>query len=352
MSNAIAPVQHLPLRTEPALHESLNGYLIRAAGHNRFPGAERLLVHVLGHRGSPTLDDLPALAAFCRCENEEFARLIGFWQHAGADGRHWYIDGQWLTMANFLNPRRAIVCPACLADFGVAHGAWDLSLNTACEIHDSQLLDRCPSCQRLFGWARSDLYHCACGQDIRRIALHKAHDSERWVASLISARLSSPFDELIVNDALLSRLTNTLTLDSLCKLLWLLGWLLPQVASGTVITGRRKPTLGETRIIIEESFITVREWPKPYHARLLQIASRPHSSSSAAWVDRVFSSIDRFVQTQADELPFLRVAYEQAIRELWRTRPHARASSRLGRQLELPFWQDKSTPGSGLCQKS
>src|SRR6266550_2072973 len=48
---------------------------------------------------------------------------------------------------SIIRPHHPKICPRCLAEFGYALQIWDCSVVTACPIHASMLLDRCPKCR-------------------------------------------------------------------------------------------------------------------------------------------------------------------------------------------------------------
>ncbi len=334
--NVFDPPEQLLLRETPQTGESLNGYLIRAAARNRWHGPSAILQRSLGRCTPPKVSEIEQLAVFCRCHPLEFEHLVGFWRHAGPDGRHWYLRGGWLTQSSFLDPRRSLFCPACLDEQGFAAGVWDIVLCTACLDHGCRLLAVCPNCRRQPSWRRSELFRCPCGQDFRRAIPEAANQTELWMASLLCSDVGRTKPPATDHAESLARLEN-LSLDAICKVVWLIGWLMPQLESRRVVRGRRTPTVIEARRMISEAYLTLCDWPHRYHTSLMQIGRRPPTHSNATWSDRVFSSIDRFLHAQDLELGFLVVAYERVVRELWHQRPDARISHRLDRQLEFAF---------------
>jgi len=67
-----------------------------------------------------------------------------------------------------LYPARSAVCPACLADGGIAREEWDLAPVTVCAAHGTVLIDACPTCGAALEWSRPQLLYCGqCGADLR-----------------------------------------------------------------------------------------------------------------------------------------------------------------------------------------
>jgi len=67
-----------------------------------------------------------------------------------------------------LYPARSPVCPACLADGGIAREEWDLAPVTVCAVHGTVLIDACPTCGAALEWSRPQLLYCGqCGADLR-----------------------------------------------------------------------------------------------------------------------------------------------------------------------------------------
>lgn len=284
------------------------------------------------------------LADYCRCTVEEIAQLIGFCRRAGGDGLHWYLAGQWVSKECFVSSRSAAVCSLCLQEAGFIRGLWDLTFYVACPVHGVKLITTCASCGQKIAWNRREVLKCNCGYDLRLLPNQAAHPSAMLLSSIIeksidaTARINAiPADNLIT-----TRRLAELSLDGLFKTIWFLGKVLPAVLTGISIRGREKPTRDAALDIVIRAFSCLSAWPHSFVGTLDELAKRPTSTSSAALLDRLFGSVHRYLVVELDrpETAFLRTAYEQQIRQIWRRAGRRHPLRTVNRQLELDLGLD------------
>jgi hypothetical protein len=90
----------------------------------------------------------------------------------------------WLTLTR----TQLHFCPACLNEWGLYFGLWELSLIKACPIHQCDLLTQCADCQKHFSW--SDLlpeWQCSCGTPITLMPVKRASSSKVKMAKLLAS---------------------------------------------------------------------------------------------------------------------------------------------------------------------
>lgn len=326
-------------RVVPELHESLTGYLMRSAERNRCGGPDTILRTLYGNRGSPILRSAELLADHCRCTVDEITRTLGFCRRSGSEGLHWYVSGQWITKEYFVSPRSAKVCARCLQDASFIRGLWDLTFYLACPAHGVLLSEVCVSCGKHIAWNRHQVLHCRCGFDLRRLPTEDAHPSLLLLSSLIESHLdptaricSIPPSHLIT----MRRLAE-LSLDGLLKTIWLLGHILPTIRAGRAIRGRNRPARDAALVIVANAFQCLASWPAAFMDALDEIAARPVSPSSAAHIDRLFTSVHRYLDEELShpETAFLKAAYEHQVRQIWRRAAPRRPLRNFERQMEL-----------------
>lgn len=326
-------------RVIPELHESLTGYLMRSAEHNRCGGPDTILRTLFGNRGSPTLRSAERLADHCRCTVDEITRTLGFCRRSGSEGLHWYVSGQWITKEYFVSPRSAKVCALCLQDASFIRGLWDLTFYLACPAHGVLLTDTCPACGKRIAWNRHQVLYCRCGFDLRRLPTEGAHPFVLLLSGLIESHLDSTvqISNIPPSHLITTRRLAELSLDGLFKTIWFLGHILPIVRAGRSIHGRHKPMQAAALGIVLQAFHNMGLWPGAFHDALDEIAARPITASSAAYLDRIFTSVHRYLDTELSqpETAFLRAAYEHQVRQIWRRVAPRRPMCKFERQMEL-----------------
>jgi hypothetical protein len=175
---------------------------------------------------------------------------------------------------------------------------------------------------------------CTCGFDLRESPRTPGLPEAILLSTLIEDHIEgSPSGD---GDRVISLLSG-LSLDGLCKTIWLLGHVLPTVLSGKTVRGRTKPTKEESSRLIAKAFGFLSSWPDSYLGALGEIADQEISKSSASYVDRLFRSVHRYLMEELDapETAFLKSAYEYQIRKLWRDAGDRHALRNINRQLEL-----------------
>lgn len=66
-----------------------------------------------------------------------------------------------------LRLKEPAICPICIAETNYQKSIWDFKLITACSIHKTKLINKCPKCKNTFGWNRKKISECSCGFNIK-----------------------------------------------------------------------------------------------------------------------------------------------------------------------------------------
>ncbi len=322
----------------PKVRESLVGFLMRAAeqNHLRSVGVLRLLLGRTTRPPGPP--EAERLAAFCRCSVAEVSQLFGF-QIRRADGRRaWRLGDEWVTQPHFISARSMAVCVHCLREDPYVPGTWELTLYRCCAFHRTRLLTICPGCGKALRWTRPRPWQCGCGFDLR-LADTEAGGAGTWVtAQLIEHRLDPSVllrPPAAIPDHLIQRLDG-LSLDGLCKTLWFLGHFVAGVETRTLRPSgaQRRPRYADA--IIEEAFALLASWPDSLRQHVATRAGGARGPGRGSLYERLFRPLVSYLEQELaeEELAFLRRAYEQQIRALWRSLGR-QAPRALGTQLEL-----------------
>jgi hypothetical protein len=310
-------------RVVPYDGEDIIGFLIRVAHRNHIDGPVAILNPVLGDKRTLVATrDLPRLADYCRNYLEEILHLSGIEIRLSDGSRAWQIAGELVSKPVFFSMRRVKVCPACLNENAYIRGFWSLGLYTCCAWHEVHLVDHCAGCGRHLFWGRRRVTHCTCGFDLRESPTTKAGRQEFTVARLIGRQFDSALK--IANDVLvpqeLDRLAD-LSLDGLCKTIWFLGHCLADIGRYSVGHGRLHPTSDSASQMIANAFRVLNAWPESLRSLLTAGATRETREQKGSLLERQLGPVQRYLHEDigSEELAFIRVAYEQHIRMLWRT---------------------------------
>lgn len=328
-------------RTVPHAHEDVIGFLTRVAERNHVGGAAAILAYVKGTANtSVETGDIPRIAHYCRNHLEELLQLSGIEQRLSDGSRAWQIAGEWVSKASFISARKVKICPICLQEGMFIRGLWSLSFYAACAQHEVRLVDRCPGCGRRLKWDRRRISHCGCTFNLANAPASPASESLILVAQLFAHR--SNLDIVIRPHAFRNREIERLaelSLDGLCKTIWFLGHCLAKLGQYGTGHGRLKPTGDEAEAIIHHAVEILRTWPTELGARLDVMARRNPSNSSSALLDRLLGPVQHYLheELQVSELDFLRLAYEQHIRMIWKTFSKTHQLKTTSRQSELEF---------------
>lgn len=322
----------------PKTNESLVGFLMRIGELNRLPTVsvfEMLRGRVVCPR---RVEAAVQIAAACQCSVPEIVQLFGF-EHPHPSGRRaWRLGREWVTKANFVSSRSMAVCPHCLAQERYLPGIWELTFYSCCTEHRSQLLTHCPVCHKALRWTRPSISRCGCGFDLREAKGKPPGEYALAVATLIRTKVTAgplPENNAAIPHNVAARLAD-LSLDGLFKTLWFLGHRIGDFEACTSGHGRRKPRSADIEAIIDKAAALLCAWPTSLRERCEAIAHRALSKGAKDLYGRAFRPIFAYLDEDfaERELAFVRVAYEQHIRQLWRDRglfPPAH----LGPQLEL-----------------
>lgn len=331
-------------RVSPEPYEDIFGYLARVAARNHLPGIHTILMEVLGvKQATITVGDLLALAHFCRLYPEEMLALSGIVQKTAYGALTWQICGQWVSKEPFVATRRATICPLCLREAAFVRGEWTLNFYTACAHHAVALQDRCPKCRRALTWNRRAARFCPCGYDLTTAVTTSASPHSLMIAELIAHQCGqnvhitpSTCINFIEHENLAA-----LSLDGLCKTLWFLGHCLCELGRYSVGHGRVKPMPSDADAIIMNALHAIEDWPKRFGELLDVSKSRLMTDRAGTLLEQLLGPVHKYLQQelQDDELKFVRLAYEQHLRNMWRSFGRRHRRVRTDRQLELDFGQ-------------
>lgn len=332
----------LIFRVAPEIHEDIVGYLTRVANQNHLGGLDAILTEVLGVKQAALfIEDLPALAYYCRLNLEEMVHLSGIARRMPEGVRAWQICDQWITKAPFIATRRAKVCSLCLREAPYVRGMWSLSFYTTCVRHSVELIDRCPGCRKALKWNRRSIQYCSCGFDLARASPQAASGHGTMVAELLELQCGQdvvihPYTGIGLGE---HENLAKLSLDGLCKTIWFLGHCLGELGKYGSGHGRFKPMPSDADAIIVNALNILGDWPSRFGERLAACKERTPSKGSAALIEKLLGPVHNYLEQelQDSEFTFVRAAYEQHIHNIWRAfgKEHRRWNH--DRQFEFDF---------------
>lgn len=328
-------------RVVPNIHEDAVGFLIRVAERNHISGPNAVLANITeGRHLSIDTANLPRMAHYCRNYVEELLHLSGVEQHLSDGSRAWQVNGEWVSKSSFISARNVRVCSLCLQKQSYIRGTWSLSFYTACAQHGVRMLEQCPGCGRPLRWDRRRVSYCGCNYDFSAAPVTPVSGPSALMAQLI-ARRSSPsivLQSKCIRVCEIEKLA-LLSLDGLCKTIWFLGHCIGELHQYGTGHGRLQPTIMEAETIMARAVDVLGDWPEGLGERLRALTQRSPSNSSSALLDRLLGPVQHYLneELQAEELVFVRTAYEQHIRMLWRTFGRRHQLRNAGRQYELDF---------------
>jgi len=288
-----------------------------------------------------TLNDAERIADLCSCEAAEVITLFGFEQRRSDGVRGCKLGTEWITKTNFISARRQSVCPDCLTENLFIPAQWELSFYRACARHRCKLFSSCPNCRRVLTWRRSSLSRCPCGYELRHTS-PEAADNAPWIlAQIIESRLDPRFVFTLpsaVSPRLVDRLA-ALSLDGLFKTIWFLGHRIGHSQQCTTGHGRLKPRDSDADSIIEAAFEMLGDWPAALKEKLKSMEQAALDCGSTRIFNRLYKPLVLYLDEEGSgsELAFLRITFEQLVRQLWQERGEDTPPRHLDRQLQLDW---------------
>ncbi len=153
-----------PLRPKLEIGESLFGFLHRFAETNGLPRTTWLTADLRVPHSSSYLspDQIAMFSVMCGIPAPDLAKR----QTSGAPGARPQILGTPLQRQH-VKATLSRMCRRCIAERPYHHLAWNLLPVTHCPIHNTSLIDACPTCHVPLEWHRPRLLKCKNDHDLR-----------------------------------------------------------------------------------------------------------------------------------------------------------------------------------------
>jgi hypothetical protein len=310
----------LVVRAKPNDDESYLGFLLRLAESNGYPATSWILraaeipLHLrVGAHIARTEVDFPRLAELNSLNVGDISVLT---YHPVT----YKYDGPVLGSSSpphVLRLRRPKLCPECLSESNYLRKQWDYSAVTCCPIHQTLLLEDCPTCGKRINWFRKEVSHCPCGADWREARTRRLPAHETVVTQLIYQTLGLTRGSK--HESVRSNPLYDLDLSSVLGALFFLSTQQKEDSRNTHSFPRMN--VSEIHAIQLKAFSIFERWPENFRRFLDERCSRPKSSISANGFLKRFGSFGRQLY-RASYLPddigeILRKEFESYVFENW-----------------------------------
>jgi len=251
----------LVVTPKPQGGESLMGYLLHLTEANAYPSTSYIISALNGRWYGSTVGRLDAgpLAGLARLDPSDIARLTmlpdglprAFVRVFGNDLPSYEVSS--------CTPK---VCPLCLKEGSRCEAFWDLTQAVACPRHGVDLVSTCPDCKKPLRWSRKKVGECKCGSDLTTWPTESVTPQVRGLMELMryltyrsEAQASRPEEW--------QHLTH-LTLRQLCKLTWVLGYVVRETSPNPARTKARRNYRKE----LDHVATILTNWPHNFRAFL------------------------------------------------------------------------------------
>lgn len=251
----------LVVTPKPLPHESLMGYVLHLTEVNAYPSTSYILSELNGRWyntavGRPDATPLAGLAGLSPAEIDRLTMLPD-----GLSRAFVRVFGNDLPSAE-VKTSQPKVCPRCLEEGRRCEAFWDLAQAAACPRHQVELIAMCPSCHKPLRWSRKKVRECRCGADLTA-----------WPTTDVSPHLSGLMGLMqsltYRGDACASvsadwRHLEHLTLRQLCKLLWVLSYVVQKAGANR----RRSKARKNYRAELDKVAKSLSDWPHNFRTFL------------------------------------------------------------------------------------
>ncbi|AZD49494.1 TniQ family protein [Pseudomonas chlororaphis] len=181
------------------------------------------------------------------------------------------------------------VCPRCLDEFGYGKSYWLLALFPICEIHNCQLIDSCPRCEKPLTGARPSYDYCSCGTQYSKINSTECpeplHEMSKVLAGKFIQQSTNCGTDYFPNDFL------SLDLVDMLELLAFLGALSEDPSATYLGLSRRVVSLRHVNRLYQKSSNALLDWPNGFHKLLATSRSFRSYNETPASVYKSISHI-------------------------------------------------------------
>jgi hypothetical protein len=273
----------LVVTPKPFETESLMGYLLHLTEANGYPSTSYIVSVLNGRWYGSSVGRISAapLAELAGLNSSEVDRLNML--PDGLPRAFIRVYGHDLPSVE-ANCRTPKVCPLCLSEGRRCEAFWDLTQAVACPRHRVELVSECPKCAKQLRWSRKKTNECRCGSQLTE-----------WPAKLVTDQLSGLMEAMQALTYQKMSATSMpgdwrhiehLTLRQLCKLMWVLSYVIKDDGRDACRTKARSNYRQELEVVAE----VLSDWPFNFRS-FLEIRYRDVVSTATALraFDRVFA---------------------------------------------------------------
>lgn len=251
----------LVVTPKPLVAESLMGYLLHLTEVNAYPSTSYIISTLNGRWYGSTVGRLDAapLAELARLEPTALARLTML--PDGLPRAFVRVFGNDLPSYE-VSSRTPKVCPQCLKEGSRCEAFWDLTQAVACPRHGVGLISTCPKCTKLLSWSRKKVTECKCGSDLTTWPTEAVTPQVRGLMELM--RYLTYRGEAQTSPPEGWRHLTHLTLRQLCKMMWVLAYVVRETSPNPARTKARRNYRQELDHVAK----MLSDWPHNFRAFL------------------------------------------------------------------------------------
>lgn len=267
--------KHLPRVCKPIEDESFLGYLIRLAEANCYerPSVLTQIAETHKYISQPRIAlardlQLSKLSEMTRIDEEKLRVLT--YPDISDQGTDNLFAGHKVGRCS-IKVSSVKLCPECLKEKPYMRQIWDLTAYTTCAVHNTRLIDTCPSCNKHISWARGKITECSCGFDFTEY--HSADVPAE------EAALSRHIYNIVYNNH--DQNSGPLAHLSLGELLRFMDFMAAQMADTSDAGGKflRPRPLDKAHEYVVRAYKIFEDWPNNFNQFLDELRDKPRSGS-------------------------------------------------------------------------
>jgi TniQ len=207
------------------------------------------------------------------------------------------------------------ICPDCLKESMYIRKIWSVVAVTACPIHSTLLINRCPNCGQHIGWYRSAVSQCSCKFDFRNSPIVKVGaDGTRLARQIYEYCGLIKADELTIQSR--KNPLYSLNMTEMLRILLFVLCYYRNPVSRKLASGLN---IGQLHSLLTKAYSTFENWPNEHYKFLNFIKKQHHNTGAVAGIRKDFGQyyVSLYVRYADHRFDFMRTAFESYLKYQW-----------------------------------